>query len=137
MLAQWGVFIAIFAALWVLQIGLTVVQSNHFKQQFHELRQQVSGFLGVGVSKKRFGTGAVVILVTDEHGQVTRCRQMAGVSVFARFREVSGLIGKSLEECRVAAPKGPKQIALNMAIDKIKQEQAKQQNVEVAAERIG
>lgn len=122
--------------MWVLQLVFTIVQSNHFQKQFRELQQQLSGFLGVGVSRRRFGSGAVVILVTDEHGVVTRCRQMAGISVFARFREVSELIGKRLEECRVPAPTKPKQLALNMAIDKITQEQSRKQQERSADEQM-
>lgn len=133
-MAGWGWFIAVFVGMWLLQIVLTIRQSNHYQRQLRELRQQLSGFLGVGVHKRKFGSGAVVILVTDDNGVVTRCKEMTGVTVFARFREVSERIGKSLDECRIAEPRTPKQFALNMAIDKIQEERLKKEQEQVSAQ---
>jgi glucitol operon activator protein len=119
-------FIMIFAGMWMLQILFTVWQANHYRRQLHLMGKQESGYLGVGVHRRRFGPGAVVILVTDPEGRVTNCKMMAGMSVWARFRKVPELIGKRLEDCRVEMPKKAKHIALNMAIEKINEERARQ-----------
>lgn len=126
----WGVVVLLFAGLWILQIVLTQLQSRHYYQQLREMQRQPSGFLGVGVNKRRFGTGAVVILVTDTEGVVTQCRRMSGVSVFSRFQPWQELIGQSIDrlyERAMQAPKHPAQTAVRMAIEQIRSAQARQQ----------
>lgn len=120
-------FFMIFAGMWMCQILLALWQAKHFRRQLHLMGNQESGYLGVGVHRRRFGPGAVVILVTDTEGRVTNCKMMAGMSVMARFRKVPELIGKELEDCRVKNPKKAKHLALNMAIDKIDEERARRE----------
>lgn len=123
-------FFMIFAGMWMCQILLALWQAKHFRRQLLRMGNQESGYLGVGVHRRRFGPGAVVILVTDAEGRVTNCKMMAGMSVLARFRKVPELIGKGLEECRVENPKKAKHLALNMAIDKIDEERARHEESE-------
>jgi|GEM_PF-1957378 len=127
---SWGVVVLMFAGLWIMQIVLTQLQSRHYYQQLREMQQQPSGYLGVGVNKRRFGTGAVVILVTDTEGMVTQCRRMAGVSVFSRFQPWQELTGQSIDrlyERALQATKHPTQTAVRMAIEQIRSAQARQQ----------
>ncbi len=97
------------------------------------MQRQPNGYLGVGVNKRRFGVGAVIILVTDVQGKVTKCRRMTGISVFSRFRPYEEPIGKELDDLyEQAAQQGklPVQTALRMAIDQIRAAQSKQQQKE-------
>lgn len=129
----WGYVVVLFAGLWVLQIVLTQLQSRHYYQQLREMQQQPNGYLGVGVNKRRFGVGAVVILTTDVHGIVTQCKRMSGISVFSRFREYADPIGKpidSLYETAKQQQKQPVQTALGMAIEQIRGVLAKQHQSE-------
>lgn len=119
-------FMAAFVGLWLLQILFTVWQSKHYRRQLQMMGNRESGYLGVGVHRRRLGPGAVVILVTDSEGRVTDGKMMAGMTVWARFRRIPELMGKRLEDCRVEAPTTAKHFALNMAIDKINEERAGQ-----------
>lgn len=128
-MASWGYVVLLFAGLWVLQVVLTQLQSRHYYQELREMLRQSNGYLGVGVNKRRFGVGAVIILVTDVQGNVTKCKRMSGISVFSRFRPYDEPIGKSIDglyEIASQHQKHPVQTALRMAIDQIRAEQARQ-----------
>ncbi|GIO09927.1 hypothetical protein J31TS6_59550 [Brevibacillus reuszeri] len=129
-MASWGYVVLLFAGLWILQVVFTQLQSRHYYRELREMQRQPSGYLGVGVNKRRFGVGAVIILVTDVQGNVTNCKRMSGISVFSRFRPYNDPIGKpidSLYESASQHQKHPVQMALRMAIDQIWSAQAKQQ----------
>jgi glucitol operon activator protein len=83
---MWGVFISIFIVLWLLQLLMTMIQVKHYRQTIQDMSKRVSGYLGVGVQKRKFGLGTILILVTDLEGIIIDCRIMSGVTVFARFR---------------------------------------------------
>src|SRR5699024_12569320 len=55
-----------------------------------------SGYLVVGNSKRRFGKGVVMVLVTDMDDVVGEARKMEGVTVFSRFEEFSEIAGEKL-----------------------------------------
>ncbi|UFJ42357.1 transcriptional regulator GutM [Brevibacillus humidisoli] len=124
-MASWGIFILVFVGMWLLQVYFTLRQSKHYQQHFYEMQQQANGYMGVGVSKRRFGRGAVVMITTDQDGIVTRCKQMSGLTVFARFRERRELVGKPIEVCRIEHPRAADEIALNMAIEKVEEQRRK------------
>ncbi|PES95308.1 hypothetical protein CN510_16220, partial [Priestia megaterium] len=77
---MWGAFIVIFIVLWLLQFLMTKKQLKHYYQTVKEMSNHSSGYLGIGVDKKRFGTGTVLIMVTDVKGTVIDCRIMSGVT---------------------------------------------------------
>ncbi|QRG70233.1 transcriptional regulator GutM [Brevibacillus choshinensis] len=132
-MASWGYVVLLFAGLWVLQVVFTQRQSRHYYQELREMQRQPNGYLGVGVNKRRFGVGAVIILVTDVQGKVTKCRRMTGISVFSRFGPYEEPIGKELDylyEQATQQAKHPVQTALRMAIDQIRAAQSKQQHKE-------
>ncbi|MED4582723.1 transcriptional regulator GutM [Brevibacillus choshinensis] len=128
-MASWGYVVLLFAGLWVLQVVFTQLQSRHYYQKLREMQRQPNGYLGVGVNKRRFGVGAVIILVTNVQGNVTQCARMSGISVFSRFRPYDEPIGKTIDSLYESASqhqKHPVQTALRMAIDQIRAAQAKQ-----------
>ncbi|UYZ12257.1 transcriptional regulator GutM [Brevibacillus sp. WF146] len=128
-MASWGFFILLFVCMWVLQILLAAAQARHYREQLRELQRHERGFLGVGVSRRRFGAGAVVIVVTDERGVVTHCRKMAGISVFSRFRTFLEPVGRPIGEVLAHASREPGdsvQAALALAVEQIRAEQEKQ-----------
>ncbi|PTM53285.1 transcriptional regulator GutM [Desmospora activa] len=120
-MGTWGMFILLFVLFWVIQGSLTLLQSRHYQRQLFELQRQSSGYLGVGVRKNRWGAGAVAILVTDPAGVVTHCRKLAGVSVFARFRDEPSLVGKVVEDLKEIQPRTSWEQALNMAVEKVEE----------------
>jgi glucitol operon activator protein len=122
----WGVIILIFVGLWGLQIGLTYFQSKHYKETLSEMSNRPSGFLGVGVVKQKLGVGSVIILTCDQEGKITEAREMSGVTVFARFKPASQLIGHSIElhEQEMENPNN-RMKAITMAISNIRKQMEK------------
>ncbi|CEI83382.1 glucitol operon activator protein [Oceanobacillus oncorhynchi subsp. incaldanensis] len=95
---MWGTFILIFAFVWGVQFLMTQLQVKHYRSNIKSFTNRKSGFLGTGYFKKRFGTGALVLLVSDENLQVVEAKIMKGITVFARFKDRKELIGKDLFE---------------------------------------
>ncbi len=115
---MWGYLLAGFVSLWLLQIYLTMRQMKHYRATIQTMSKRESGYLGVGVEKKKLGSGTVLILVTNEKGIVEECKVMSGVTVFAKFKNCKRFIGRhisSLQDDEWANP-------LEMAVQKIKQQ---------------
>ncbi|WP_047982676.1 transcriptional regulator GutM [Ornithinibacillus contaminans] len=95
---MWGKFIIIFALIWGLQFLLTQLQVRQYRNHINEFTKRKSGYLGTGYYKKRFGTGALVMLVCDEELEIVEAKIMKGITVFARFRDCKQLIGKKIAD---------------------------------------
>lgn len=114
-----GAFIAIFIVLWLLQFLMTKKQLKHYHQTVKEMSNHSSGYLGIGVDKKRFGTGTVLIMVTDVKGAVVDCRIMSGVTVFAKFKKCKRFNKLNILDVNVWDCENKYQLSLKMAIEKI------------------
>ncbi|MGY4689581.1 transcriptional regulator GutM [Salibacterium sp. K-3] len=97
---MWGTFFVIFAAIWALQFVLTHLQVKHYQGKIKEMSRKHDGYLGTGYFKKRFGNGAVMLVVCDDDTKIKEAKVMKGLTVFARFRTVKNVIGLTLEETR-------------------------------------
>lgn len=80
-----------FVSLWLLQIYVSTLQMKHYKTTVKDMSRRDSGYLGVGIGKKKLGSGMVIILVTNKEGIVEGCRVMSGVTVFIKLKNVSVL----------------------------------------------
>ncbi|MFS0907020.1 transcriptional regulator GutM [Priestia aryabhattai] len=116
---MWGVFMAIFIVLWLLQFLMTKNQLKHYHQTVKEMSNRSSGYLGIGVDKKRFGIGTVLIIVTDVEGTVVDCRIMSGVTVFAKFKKCKRFNDLDILDTNVLNYEPKYQLSLKMAIEKI------------------
>lgn len=116
---MWGIFITIFIVLWLLQFLMTKKQLKHYHQTVEEMSNHSSGYLGIGVDKKRFGTGTVLIMVTDVKGTVIDCRIMSGVTVFAKFKKCKRFNKLDILDINVLDYENKYQVSLKMAIEKI------------------
>lgn len=75
---------------------LTLLQQRQYSRELSRIASAPHGKDDVLLSGRgrSFRGGAVLILVVDrESGQVISARGMAGVSVFARFRDLPSLLG--------------------------------------------
>ncbi|MDQ1004434.1 glucitol operon activator protein [Neobacillus niacini] len=120
---MWGVYISIFIALWLIQLLMTMIQVKHYRQTIRDMSKRGSGYLGVGVQKRKFGLGTVLIIVTNLEGIIIDCRIMSGVTVFSRFRNCKRFTNCDIfhildQDIKYQAP-------LEMAIEKIKQQMNK------------
>ncbi|WNS78646.1 transcriptional regulator GutM [Domibacillus sp. DTU_2020_1001157_1_SI_ALB_TIR_016] len=115
---MWGYLLAGFVIMWLLQFYLTARQMKHYQMTVRRMSNREGGYLGVGVEKKKLGSGTVLVLVTNEEGIVEECRVMNGVTVFAKFKNHHKFTGKHISSLYDEKWKNP----LNMAIEKIKQQ---------------
>ncbi len=84
-----------------------------------ELRTK--GTIGVGKVTKKFGIGAIVLLVSSDNKTITEAEEMFGVTVFARFKEDENLKGLSFEEIEnLEFKKESKQEAVEQALNNLK-----------------
>lgn len=82
---------------WVLQTGGAWLQWRHYQQSVAGNRENwKQGYLGVGKSRRKFGFGAVAMVVVSPELRVEKLQVMTGMSVFARFRDVAGYEGMTL-----------------------------------------
>lgn len=116
----WNTVIIIFIFAWFLQIALSYVQSKHYQQTVRSMSRHGTGFLGVGVAKRKLGVGSVVILVTDLNGVVTQAKELTGVTVFGRFKQASDFIGRSLGEIEAFHTDKSRFHAVRSAVEQIK-----------------
>jgi glucitol operon activator protein len=121
-LQWWHSAILLFIIAWFLQIFLSFAQSKHYQQTVRTMSNQSSGFLGVGVVKRRLGIGSVVILVTDLNYVVTGARELTGVTVFQRFRKAEDFIGRTVNELEREGRTGSRYHAVKLAVERIKQQ---------------
>jgi glucitol operon activator protein len=119
---MWVIFIAIFIVLWLLQLFMTRMQMKHYHQTVREMSNRFSGYLGVGVDRKRLGVGTILILVTDVEGIITDCRIMSGVTVFSKFKSCKRFKGLNILDLHLSSDKSKYQVSLRIAIDKIQQQ---------------
>lgn len=125
---MWWVLFLVFICLWLLQVWLTSRQVSHYRQTVQLMSNQESGYLGVGVEKKRFGKGTVMIVVSDVTGQVIDCKVMSGVTVFSKFEEYKHFIGKSIHQ-RVTDVEEDIAKVYVIAIRKIEEQIKKQERI--------
>jgi len=92
----WQPLMVIFVISWILQGVLTYFQIRNYKDRMSILGKV--GYLGVGRMKKKLGRGRILLLVSNESGEVIKAEEMRGISVFTRFKEKNELIGYKIDE---------------------------------------
>jgi glucitol operon activator protein len=97
--------IAVFAVLWIMQIGGTVWQMRHYRRVLGRISTQwQDGFAGVGNARGRIGKGIILIVVVGTDGIVREALAMRGRTIFAKFRPLAELTGTPLATLRNAPP---------------------------------
>jgi glucitol operon activator protein len=125
---QWGILIIFFVGAWILQVFLSYYQNRHYGQTIREMSAaHDSGYLGVGVVKKRLGVGSVVILVSDLAGTIVEAKELTGVTVFSRFTPNAELNGKKIDQLYSLPGKDHRTKAIQMAADQIVSKQKEQE----------
>jgi glucitol operon activator protein len=131
-MSGWGPVIILFICAWVLQVILSFYQNRHYGQTVREMSTgHSSGYLGVGVIKKRFGIGSVIILVSDLSGKVVNAIELTGVTVFSRFKSTQKLIGRTIDQLLQTEGTDDRTKAIKMAVERIVEQQKNQTVLEV------
>lgn len=126
-LVQYSGLIILLVSFWLMQFFLSIRQTKDYNRVMGELRQYKSGHLGVGIARTKFnvGPGTVTIIVINEGGTIIDCREMSGISVFARFKSNKKIIGQSVDSLSLSSFRKTQKRALSEALTFINSERRK------------
>lgn len=97
----WQVALIALAFAWALQAVGTWRQMHHYRAVLGDIsRRFADGHMGVGNARSSFGRGVILILVAGSDGIVRQVSVMEGRSVFAAFKALDELAGRSIEALR-------------------------------------
>jgi DNA-binding transcriptional regulator of glucitol operon len=99
-----NLFLGLILLMVVQAIG-TYIQVQQYKKAVRRLHKM--GNVGIGSKKGRFRPGNIVVIACNCEGIITAGEVMEGYTVFNGFKEVSGIIGKSIYELRTEYGKLP------------------------------
>ncbi|WP_288048813.1 transcriptional regulator GutM [Acidiphilium sp.] len=101
MTINWQWALLAIGLLWGVQIVGTVLQMSHYRRVLGAVTTRwQDGFVGTGAAPARFGRGIIAILVADNDLRVREAFVMQGRTVFAKFRRLPDLDGRTLAELR-------------------------------------
>lgn len=78
----------------LLQIFFGYFQVKHLSRVFVQMRRK--GRVAIGRKKGHFRSGTIVFLAVDQEGSILDAKRMQGVTIFARFKTLSSLIGENI-----------------------------------------
>ena len=88
------IILAIIFGLWIIQGLLSAIQIKNYRLAVRRLSQE--GRLLTARQKGRLGEGVIMIFAIDPQGVIVEAEQMRGITVFAKFRKMPEMIGKSI-----------------------------------------
>ncbi|MGI6109597.1 MAG: transcriptional regulator GutM [Eubacteriaceae bacterium] len=92
-------FFLIVFALMCLQMFLGLIQVKRYRTELMKLSG--TGTIGLGHRKGTIRAGQILILsYSKSKNKIVDARRMAGLTIFARFKEAPELIGLTLDEIR-------------------------------------
>ena len=89
----------LFAVFYLVHMALSLRQMRNFSQSFVRLRKQ--GPVVIGKHQNLFSWGALVMFRVDRAGVIEECQLLAGVTVFARCKELPQFNGMNLSDIKV------------------------------------
>jgi DNA-binding transcriptional regulator of glucitol operon len=92
-----NLFLGLILLMVVQAIG-TYIQVQQYKKAVRRLHKM--GNVGIGSKKGKLRPGNIVVIACNREGIITAGEIMEGYTVFNGFKEVSGIIGKSIYELR-------------------------------------
>ena len=93
----WGIF-GILGFLTIFQLLGMRLQVKAYRDAVHRLHKL--GNLGIGSMRGRFGPGHLVIIVCDGAGKIVDGEIMEGMTIFSRFKKLTGIVGKTIYELK-------------------------------------
>ena len=82
--------------LYILQMVFTYFQIKNFYRTISELKQK--GIVGIGSKKRKLSAGNIIILVSNEFGDILEGHMMQGFSILARFKKIKYVSGLKVSE---------------------------------------
>ena len=81
-------------SVFFLQSILGFLQVKNFVKVFRKMCK--NGKVLIGKNPKKFKAGTLLLLNIDEHANIIHAQIMSGVTIFARFKKLTAIEGKSL-----------------------------------------
>lgn len=88
----------VFFLLMILQAFGTYLQVKAYKKAVRRLHK--TGNVGIGSKKGRLRPGNIVVIACDQKGVITGGEIMEGFTIFNGFRQLTGIVGKTIYELR-------------------------------------
>ena len=92
-------FLGVFLVLMIIQAVGTHLQVKKYRKAVSKLHKL--GNLGVGAKRGRLGGGNVVIIACKGDGIITGAEEMKGMTIFAGFKEMPELIGRTIYDLKL------------------------------------
>ena len=92
-------FLGIFFILMVIQAVGTHLQVRKYRKSVSRLHKL--GNIGVGAKRGMLGGGNIVIIACKGDGIITGAEEMKGMTIFAGFKELPELIGRTIYDLKL------------------------------------
>ena len=87
-------FLGVLVILMIMQVIGTHLQVKKYRKAVSKLHKL--GNLGVGAKRGKLGGGNIVIISCKGDGTITGGEEMKGMTIFAGFKEIPGIVGKNI-----------------------------------------
>lgn len=91
-----GELFGILFLLMLMQVVGTHIQVKRYRRAVSRLHKL--GNVGIGSKRRRLGPGNIVLIACDGEGRITGGELMEGLSIFASFKAIDGIAGRSIYE---------------------------------------
>ncbi|KPN13554.1 transcriptional regulator [Bacillus australimaris] len=82
----------------VVQYGLSFIQIKYYRKSMDSLIDDYKGKQGYhlfsGMERRKFGPGAIALIIVDESYIIQKCHVLGGVSILSKFKELPSYEGK-------------------------------------------
>lgn len=114
--------IVLFVTFWLVQFYFVYRQNKMINKEIRRLQTaHKQGHLGVGISRAKFnfGSGVLMMVVTDLDGIISEVSMIKGISNFAPFKDQPQYKGLSVSEAHQQMTSKKVKTAFENAIEKI------------------
>ncbi|MBY0186171.1 transcriptional regulator GutM [Bacillus aerophilus] len=82
----------------IVQYGLSFIQIKYYRKSMDSLIDDYKGKQGYhlfsGMERRKFGPGAIALIIVDESYIIQKCHVLGGVSILSKFKELPSYEGK-------------------------------------------
>ncbi|MGK4096903.1 transcriptional regulator GutM [Bacillus altitudinis] len=82
----------------IVQYGLSFIQIKYYRKSMDSLIDDYKGkqcyHLFSGMERRKFGPGAIALIIVDESYIIQKCHVLGGVSILSKFKELPSYEGK-------------------------------------------
>ncbi len=100
-MGDWNIsdFLGVLLILMIMQVIGTHLQVKKYRKAVSKLHKL--GNLGVGAKRGKLGGGNIVIIACKADGKITGAEEMKGMTIFAGFKEIPDIVGRSIYDLKI------------------------------------